>query len=358
MNILWLSWRDIKNPQSGGAEKVALEVSKRLVADKNKVTIFTSRFSDSKTFENIEGINIIRSGNALTCRLFAFFYYIKNKNNYDLLIDEINTIPFFTPLYTKNKSVTLIHQLAKEYWFKQTYFPLNIIGYSSEAFWLKLYKKQRTLALSNSTKTDLKKLGFKNVTSYQIGLDFKPKLFSKKENLILFIGRLTYAKGPHDAIRAFKIIHATYPQTKLSIIGKGNPKFINSLRKLIQNLDLEKSVKMEGFVAQPKKLELLIKAKIALVPSVREGWNLVTTEANATGTIPIGYNVPGLCDSIQNGKTGLLTKPNPESLASATIKLLSNPKLQKTLSLNGFKWSKEFTFEKTYQSFKKIIVDN
>lgn len=358
MKILWLSWRDIKNPNSGGAEKVALEVSRRLVADKNRVTIFTSRFSDSKTFENIEGINIIRKGNALTCRLFAFIHYIKNKNQYDLLIDEINTIPFFTPLYTKNKSVTLIHQLAKEYWFSQTYFPLNIIGYLSEAFWLKLYKKQPTLALSSSTKADLKILGFENVTSYQIGLDFKPKLLTKKENLILFIGRLTYAKGPHDAIRAFKIIHVAYPQTKLSIVGKGNPKFIGSLRKLIQNLSLEKTVKLEGFVTQPKKLELLKKAKIVLIPSIREGWNLVTTEANALGTVPIGYNVPGLCDSIRNGKTGMLTKPNPQSLATAAIKLLSTPTLQKKLSTNGLLWAKQFTFEKTYQSFKKIIDSN
>ncbi len=357
MNILWLSWRDIKNPQSGGAEKVAIEVAKRIVRDGSNVTIFTSRFENSKPKEIIDGVNIKRKGNQLTCRLFAFLYYLKNPN-FDIVIDEINTIPFFTNFYAKSKSIVLIHQLAKEYWFKQTIFPLNIIGYFIEPFWLKLYRNFPTLALSNSTKVDLIKLGFRNVSIYRIGLDIKPQLITKKENLILFIGRLIPAKGPKDAIKAFSIIHKSIPDLKLSVIGKGHPKFIGSLRELIIKLNLEKSVKLEGFVNQSKKLDLLKKAKIILIPSVREGWSLVVPEANALGVIPIGYNVPGLKDSIQNGKTGLLSKPNPQNLADTAIKLLSNTKLQKTLSSNGVLWAKQFNFEKTYQSFKKIIVDN
>lgn len=357
MNILWLSWRDIKNPNSGGAEKVALEISKRFVDDKNKVTIFTSHFSHAKDLEIINGVKIIRKGNSITCRLFAFLHYITNQKKYDLIIDEINTIPFFTTLYAKNKSVTLIHQLAKEYWFSQTYFPLNIIGYFSEAFWLKLYKKQPALVLSNSTKADLKKLGFKNISTYRIGLDIKPQLITKKENLILFIGRLTYAKGPHDAIRAFKIIHATCPQTKLSIVGKGNLKFISSLRKLIQNLSLEKSVKLEGFVTQSKKLELLKKAKIVLIPSAREGWNLVATEANATATIPIGYNVPGLRDSINNGKNGLLVN-NAGQMAAASLNILRNDSHRTKIAKYGVEYSKNFAWDNCFNDFSNFIFKN
>src|SRR4030042_5588186 len=171
MKILWLSWRDIKNPDSGGAEKVAIEVASRFVKDNHKVTIFTSNFKSAKKQEIFRGVNIIRRGNRLTCRLFAFLYYQKNKD-FDLIIDEINTILFFTNFYAKSKSIALIHQLAKEYWYTETFWAISTLGYLLESPMLKLYKNSPTLALSASTKKDLEKLGFSKVQTYSPGIDF------------------------------------------------------------------------------------------------------------------------------------------------------------------------------------------
>src|SRR3989344_8971553 len=230
MNILWLSWRDITNPAAGGAEKVAIETAKRFTRDGSSVTIFSSRYKKSKNKERIFGVNIIRKGNRLTCRIHAFFYYLNNKQKFDLVVDEINTLPFFAFLYAGQKTRVLIHQLAREYWFKETTFPISFIGYFLEPFWLKLYSNRPTLALSNSTLNDLKKLGFKEIKKYRPGLDFKPQLIKNKENLILFIGRLTKAKGPNDAIESFRQIRKSIPDAKLSIIGRGNSIFIKSLK--------------------------------------------------------------------------------------------------------------------------------
>ncbi len=47
------------------------------------------------------------------------------------------------------------------------------------------------------------------------------------------------------------------------------------------------------------------RAHIILVPAVREGLGLVVTEANALGTPAVGYDVPGLRDSIRHAKTGI-----------------------------------------------------
>ena len=52
------------------------------------------------------------------------------KHNYDLMIDEINTRLFFIPKFVSEKQViAVIHQLAREFWFYETKFPLNYIGY-------------------------------------------------------------------------------------------------------------------------------------------------------------------------------------------------------------------------------------
>ena len=87
MRILWLNWRDIKNPMAGGAELVTHETAKRLVKAGHAVTILTAKFPDAKNTEIIDGVKILRAGNSFTCRIFAFFKYRKQfKRKVDILI--------------------------------------------------------------------------------------------------------------------------------------------------------------------------------------------------------------------------------------------------------------------------------
>lgn len=355
MNILWLSWRDIKNPQGGGAEKVAIEVSKRFVRNGSNVTIFTSSFKQSKPHEKINGVNIIRRGNQLTCRLHAYLYYRKNPN-FDLVIDEINTIPFFTNFYAKSKSVCLIHQLAKEYWFSNLVQPFSTFGFLLENLSLIPYREIPTITVSKSTKKDLQKLGFKKVTIISEGLDIKPSYPINKKNQILFLGRLVKIKGPEDAILAFSLIEKEFPDFKFIIAGKDKNGYTKKLKYLSIKLNLSQKITFLGYVDAKTKNSLLRYSKIILIPSIREGWGLVATEAQAMGTVPIAYNVNGLRDSIQNNKTGLLTQHNPNSLAMAAIQLIKNEGLRKKIAYHGYIFSKQFSWKKTYNQFKKVVI--
>ena len=356
--ILWLSWRDIKNPDAGGAEKVAIEVASRFVRDGTKVTIFTSKFKSSKAQEVIRGVKIVRKGNRLTCRFWAFLdYYKVYRNKVDIVIDEINTIPFFTKLYAKERKISLIHQLAKEYWWSQTFFPLSLIGYILEPIYLKLYRNVLTIVPSNSTKKDLINLGFNRIFIVKYGLDHRPlrEIPKKDPNLFLFIGRIIKPKGITDAIWAFKVITEKKPKAKLYIVGRGEPKYIQKVKNLIINLQLQKNVIFPNFVKTDKKRELLKKALLVLIPSIREGWCLVPIEANAYGTPAIGYKVAGLIDSIKHQETGILTEPNPDTLATAAIKLANDQKTLTNYAKNGILWSKNFSWDKTYESFSQIL---
>ena len=366
MTLLWLSWRDIKNPTAGGAEKLAIEVCSRLVRDGVKVTLFTSSFGQGKTREVKSGVQILRSGNRLTCRFHAFFYW-RAHPDFDLIIDEINTIPAFSIFYARKKVVTLIHQLAREYWWSETFFPLNLVGYLAEPLYLALYRQIPTLTVSASTKSDLVKLGFSKIKIIREGLDFKPQLSALRhsdpelvegeESLILFIGRLTRPKGPQDAVVAFKIINDRLPATRLVIIGKGPRLFTQKLKKLTQKLALVDKVKFAGFVSQKEKINLLKKAKMILIPSVREGWCLVATEANALGCVPIGYDAPGLRDSIKNNQTGFLTAKNPAALAESAIRVLKDDSLRSKLERGGYHFAQKFSWDNTYEDFKKALGD-
>jgi len=62
LNILIFNWRDIRNPDAGGAEVVTHEVARRRASAGRNVTIFTSKFQGCKEHEVIDGVTII--GNA------------------------------------------------------------------------------------------------------------------------------------------------------------------------------------------------------------------------------------------------------------------------------------------------------
>jgi glycosyltransferase involved in cell wall biosynthesis len=61
----------------------------------------------------------------------------------------------------------------------------------------------------------------------------------------------------------------------------------------------------------------LSRAHIILVQAVRERWGRVVIEANAMGTPAIGYDVPGLRDSIRHGETGITIGKNSHSDGTA-----------------------------------------
>ena len=75
-----------------------------------------------------------------------------------------------------------------------------------------------------------------------------------------------------------------------------------------------------GRVSEEEKHRLLCSAWLLLHPALIEGWGIVITEAAIRGTPAIGFDVPGLRDSVVNGQSGLLVK-NAGQFASAWASL-------------------------------------
>ena len=125
-------------------------------------------------------------------------------------------------------------------------------------------------------------------------------------------------------------------------------------KRLMRRNDLQ-GVTFFGRVTEEKKLELMRRAHVLLVPGVREGWGRVVTEANAMGTPAVGYNIPGLRDSIRDGETGVLCTDQPEEMAKATTQLLTQDEEREKLSRNALKWAKEFGWDRSVTIFIERI---
>jgi glycosyltransferase involved in cell wall biosynthesis len=354
MRLLWFNWRDILNPEAGGAEVFTHEVMKRLAMRGHETVLFTSRFKGCQLNENIQGVDIIREGNKYTVYEQAKNYLKTYRHHYDLIIDEINTKPFSVPKFVEEKKViALIHQLAREFWFYETKFPLNYIGYYYlEKRWLASYKNITTLTVSNSSKIDLEEMGLKKVFVVPQGLNIRPLSNVKEKEAnptVIFMGRLKKAKLPHHALQAFSIIKREIHDAKMGIIGNGY------LREKLESFKM-KDVTFYGYVSNEEKYELLSRAHIILVPAVREGWGLVVTEANAMGTPAIGYDVPGLRDSIRHGETGItVMEKTPAAMAQQAISLLRDSDRLSNYSRHALEFSRQFNWDNTANLFEKVL---
>ncbi len=353
MRILWFNWRDIKNLDSGGAEVFTHETMRRLITKGHDVTLFTAEFPGCLPAETIDGVKVIRSGSKYKVYSKAVEYYRNHKGEYDLVIDEINTRPFLTPKFIKSRPIiALFHQMAREFWFYETPFPLNYIGYYYlEKKWLSNYRNIPTITVSNSSKKDLEELDFQRIFVVPEGLNVKPLSEvpqKEKEPTVIFTGRMKKAKLPHHAVQAFSIIKKEIPEAKMWVVGDGY--MLDKLKQMGV-----KDVTFYGHIKNELKYELMSRAHLALVPSVREGWGLVVTESNAMGTPAVAYDVHGLRDSVQDGHTGILVKNSPQHLADAAIALLKDRERLAKLSCDALKFSKNFSWDNTADAFDNII---
>jgi glycosyltransferase involved in cell wall biosynthesis len=354
MRILWFNWRDIKHPEAGGAEVLTHEVMLRLARMGYDMTLFCPSIPNGLNKEEIDGVKIIRSGGKYTVYSKARRFYLSNKNNYDFVIDEINAKPFLSPGLVRDKPIlALFHQLIHEEWFYETPFPLNYICYYYlERKWLSSYRDIPTATVSVSSQQDLKEYGFKRVHVVPMGLSVKPldKMEEKESTpTLVFIGRLKRHKLADHALRAFARIKEKLPESKMWVIGDG------TMRKELEKMNV-KDVVFYGHVKNELKYSLLRKTHLVLMPSIREGWGLVVTESNAMGTPVVAYNVPGLRDSVIDGKTGVLVKDNsPKDLANSSVALLTNRDLLKKYSNNALAFSTQFSWDKTASAFDKLI---
>lgn len=178
-----------------------------------------------------------------------------------------------------------------------------------------------------------------NPLSYDIVKDI-----NTKENVILFVGRLTGNKQCDYVIKAWNIIASEYPDWKLIIAGDGY------LKKYCESLVVYRNQTI--FKGQCNPESLYKRAKIFCMASSFEGWGMVLTEAMSNGVVPIAFNTfPSVSDIVDDGVNGVLVEPyNIKKYAKSIAQLIDNRSLRESLATNALEKMQLFTPSK--------IVDN
>lgn len=366
MNILLLNWQDITHPLAGGAEVHLHETYSRIARMGHRVTLFCSSYPGAKPIEEMNGITVIREGGRFLFNFVVMKKYFSTfrHGKYDLIVDDVNKIPFLTPSYVKEPVLGELHHLLGTSVFQETIFPLASYVYLAERASLPMYRKIHFMIHSPSTMAEVKANGFSPERIHYVPYGMNHQLYRQtgiaksSYPLVGALGRLKKYKSFDHLIEAMVIVKKVIPEAKLVIVGDGDDR--PRLTALAGSVGLYDSITFTGFVSEEEKVQWLNRMHVAVNTSAKEGWGLTAIEANACGTTTVSSNVQGLRDAVLDGETGLLYEyGNREQLAEKIILLLRDAHLRERLTANALTRSKEFDWqigaEKTMEVIERVV---
>lgn len=360
MRILWLTWKDVEHPLAGGAETISSEICRRLVRDGHQVIVVTSAHgSGSRSPETtaIDGYQVVRVGNRFSVYWRAYRYVSGHLSGWpDAVVEEINTIPFFSRYYMRRTPrVLLFYMLCREIWFYQLPLPFSLVGYLLEPLYLRLLNRDPTIALSQSTKQDLVRHRFRadrvSVMTAAIKLTPAHDLSASEKYdrpTIVSLGHIRPMKRTLDQIRAFELARAELPDLQLKVAGDAAGAYGRRVLRAIARSRYRADIEYLGRISETTKRELLRRSHLIVVSSIKEGWGLIVTEAASQGTPAVVYDVDGLRDSVRNRETGVITAANPRGMAAGILEVLGDRRFYERLRQQAWEWSAELTMERAY----------
>lgn len=159
---------------------------------------------------------------------------------------------------------------------------------------------------------------------------------------ILAVGRFMPRKGHEMLLRGLPKVVKRFPDVRLVFVGRG-PR-LAPVQQLAADLRLSDRVTFLSQLSDPELAEQYRACDVFALPTGEEpgghveGFGLVFTEAQAYGKPVIAGRSGGTVDAVLHEQTGLLVEPgDPDSVADALLRVLSDPGLAKYLGENGKK---------------------
>ncbi len=352
MRILVVNWNDRENPQGGGAEVHLHEIFGRLASRGHRVDLLASGWEGGSQRAFLDGIDVHRVGTRYTFQFQARRYFRERLRGgaYDVLIEDLNKIPLYTPRWKGPPVVGLVHHLFGATIFREAPTPMAAAVWLAERGIRFAYRDVPFQAVSESTADDLAGRGIKRdaITVIYNGIDtsfYTPAPGTRAATpTFAYLGRLKKYKGVDLVLQAFAKLDR--PDARLEIAGSGD--YRDHLESLADALDLFGRVRFLGYVSAEEKRDLLRRAWSSVLASPKEGWGITNLETGACGTACIASNSPGLRESLIDGETGILV-PHGDigALAGAMRRIADSVEGANAMGSAGRRFAERFTWDKS-----------
>lgn len=359
-HIVFLSWRDTRNPEGGGAERYLEKMAAGLVARGCTVTIFCAAHAAAPPEEVVDGIRFVRRGTKLSVYTQGMRALARHRlGPVDLVVDVQNGLPFFSRLVTRKPVIMLIHHVHREQW------PVVYPGVTGRVGWWiehrlapRLYRHCQYVAVSRATRAELRTLGVTGprVAVVHNGTDPIIPTDARKaaSPTICVVGRLVPHKQVEHAVDAVLALRDEFPDITLHVVGNGW--WEATLHEYAAAHHAEGTVIFEGHVDEVRKSEIYERSWVLALPSLKEGWGLVVGEAGMHGTPAVAYrSAGGTRESIADGDSGILVD-TPEEFTRALRTLVTDHALREDLASGARRMSHQFTWGHGQESFAHVVA--
>jgi glycosyltransferase involved in cell wall biosynthesis len=350
VRVLLVNWQDRENPQAGGAEIHLHEIFGRLAAKGHDVRLLCGGWPDCPPRARLDGIEVYRVGTRHTFPFLAHRAYRDVHDGWaDILVEDINKVPLYTPSWRPKHGIALVPHLFGSTAFQELAAPLAAAVWLAERPLGRRYSNVPFQAISESTAADLAQRGIprESIAVIYPGIDtvaYTPDASQRAAAPVFsYLGRLKKYKGVQLVIRAFA--EMAVPAAVLEIAGAGD--YRPKLEELARSLDLGDRVRFLGRISEPEKVALLRRSWALVFASPKEGWGITNLEAAACGTPVVASNSPGIRESVRDGETGfLIAHGDTAGMAAAMRRVAGSLDLVTTLGKAARLFSETFTWER------------
>jgi glycosyltransferase involved in cell wall biosynthesis len=364
----------------GGAGVVVLETAKRLVKKGVKVTII-SQSGNSEILQGYPEIQFEFVGGPLPITFSYWMQYFIIYRRVEKILDEINPdviFPHVFPasywgfLYKKHnpkipciwfchEPTSFVHDLQIIHGLP---VPIRYFALLSNPI-MKFIDKRMVaradyiIVNSNFTANRCKKIyGITKTETAYPGVDLNefPIAQQNKENYFLCVSRLDYFKRIDLVIKSVYLLKKRGISLKLIIIGDGLEK--ENLIKQSKEFALSEAITFMGKIDREGLISYYAKALCVIFPSIYEPFGIVPIEAQAAWTPVIASKSGGPTESIVDGETGFLIKPNStDEMTEKILFFLQNPSVAKSMGISARKnVTEKFSWEKTSEKLLEVFT--
>ncbi|MFD7661597.1 glycosyltransferase family 4 protein [Streptomyces sp. NPDC059788] len=345
--IVFLARRDLGNPAAGGSELLVDRIAEGLTAYGHEVTLLCGGPAADR------GYRVLSAGGDAGHYLRVRRQFSRRIGACDLLVEVCNGMPYLSPLWHSGPTLCLVNHVHTDLWGMRYPAPAARLGRRLEHWALAgTHRGNLMVAVSGSTAAALRGLGVERerIRLVHNGVEEPgPLLPESPEPLFLAMGRLVEYKRVDLLLRLWERVR---PVTggRLVIVGDGPER---ARLAALAGPD----VHFTGRISEQDKHELLCRAWLLLHPSLVEGWGLVVMEAAARHTPAVGFDIPGLRDSVDNGVTGLLARGESSFAAHWCTLALSHPR-RLALGAAAARRAARFRWSATVRSFRAVAGES
>lgn len=350
---------DLIYPYSkGGVERRVAELARRLVLRGHDVTVYGTKMWDGSATRSMDGVLVhginvgapistqsgrrsIRQGFVFSIRCVALI----GRREYDIVdVQSMAPLACLAVLalcrIRRMACVITWHEVWMNYWREYLGW-LGQIGRAAE--WLIARIGLFHAAVSIRTAKRLARIGLRDVDVVPNGVDptvFRPQPANGVKGGITYVGRLAPHKNLFLLTEAVRLLAKRDLEPSVTFVGDG-PLRTDLVRDAseLQNVEIVSDLDAESDLA-----DHLASSRVFALTSTREGFGMAALEALSCGVPVVTVESPdnAAADLVQEGRNGLLCAAEPEALASALERVLTDDDLHARLSQGALRSAREY----------------